>query len=287
MRGTATHPQLDAEVIHRLARLAVEEDLAGGIDLTTTSTVPADQTSTADLIARTGGVVAGLPIAQAVFELCGVDRCEVLVEDGSLIAAGDVVLTVTGATRSLLTAERSALNVVNRLSGVATLTAAWVQALAGTGAVVRDTRKTTPGLRAAEKYAVRCGGGQNHRMGLFDQALIKDNHLVAAGGVAQAIRAVRSAHPDVFCEVECDTLDQVQEALAEGAVLILLDNMDVETMRLAVQWARAAGARTEASGNLSLNSARAVAETGVDFLAVGALTHSAPALDLGLDLRLG
>jgi nicotinate-nucleotide pyrophosphorylase (carboxylating) len=287
MKGYATGHPLDVETITRLARLAVEEDLAGGIDLTTTSTVPSDQISTADLIARTGGIVAGLPIAQAVFTLCGVNQCDALVEDGSQIAAGDVVLTATGPTRSLLTAERSALNVVNRLSGVATLTAAWVHALAGTGAVVRDTRKTTPGLRAAEKYAVRCGGGQNHRMGLFDQALIKDNHLVAAGGVAPAIRAVRAAHPDVVCEVECDTLDQVSEALAEGAVLVLLDNMDVGTMHAAVQLARAVGAQTEASGNLSLDRARQIAETGVDFLAVGALTHSAPALDLGLDLRLG
>jgi nicotinate-nucleotide pyrophosphorylase (carboxylating) len=159
-----------------------------------------------------------------------------------------------------------------------------VEEVAGTGATVRDTRKTTPGLRALEKYAVRCGGGANHRMSLTDQALIKDNHVVAAGGVAAALRAVRARFPDVFCEVECDTLDQVREAVAEGAALVLLDNMDTPTLRAAVAVARAGGTRTEASGGLTLDRAAEVAATGVDHLAVGALTHSAPALDIGLDL---
>jgi len=193
-------------------------------------------------------------------------------------------MDVTGPTRELLTAERSALNLLTHLCGVATLTARWVDAVDGTGARIRDTRKTVPGLRAAEKYAVRCGGGSNHRMGLHDQALIKDNHVVAAGGVRPAIRAVRAAYPDVFCEVECDTLDQVAEAVDEGAVLVLLDNMGLDELRRAVALCASHGTRTEASGGLTLDTARAVALTGVDYLAVGALTHSAPALDIGLDL---
>jgi nicotinate-nucleotide pyrophosphorylase (carboxylating) len=192
---------------------------------------------------------------------------------------------VTGTARAILVAERSALNLLCQLSGVATLTAAVVAAVDGTGAAVRDTRKTVPGLRAAQKYAVRCGGGTNHRMGLSDQALIKDNHVIAAGGVTAALDAVRALHPDVVCEVECDALEQVAEAVGAGARLVLLDNMDVDTMRAAVAIARAGGARTEASGSLSLDRAREVALTGVDYLAVGALTHSAPVLDMALDLR--
>ena len=277
----------------RIAALALAEDLAGGVDVTTVATVPDGATGTADLVARAGGVVAGLPVAAAVFEdvlsAAGGDPASwsvrTLVADGSSVRPGTVLMTVTGPVRAILTGERSALNVLCRLSGVATATRAWVDALAGTGATVRDTRKTTPGLRAAEKYAVRCGGGLNHRMGLSDQALVKDNHVVAAGGVVPARRAGRARFPDLFCEVECDTLDQVREAVAEGAALVLLDNMDLATMREAVAVAHAGGARTEASGRLTLARAREVAATGVDHLAVGALTHSAPALDIGLDLR--
>jgi nicotinate-nucleotide pyrophosphorylase (carboxylating) len=278
---------LDPAEIARIAELAVAEDLAGGVDVTTVATVSPSHHSTADLVARRDGVVCGLPIARAVFELClsGAGTVEEHVADGSAVRAGQRLLTATGPTRALLTAERSALNISCRLSGIATLTAAWVRAVEGTGAVIRDTRKTTPGLRAAEKYAVRCGGGHNHRQGLSDQALIKDNHLVAAGGVGPALHAVRAQFPELVCEVECDTLEQVEVAAREGAALILLDNMDVATMKAAVDIARAAGARTEASGNLSLERAAEVASTGVDYLAVGALTHSAPALDLALDLR--
>jgi nicotinate-nucleotide pyrophosphorylase (carboxylating) len=280
-------PVLDPCEAGRLATLALEEDLAGGVDVTTLATVPAGQVSTGDLVARADGVVAGLAVAAAVLavRLGTIDGLDVVARDGDRVRAGQVLLTVSGPTRELLTAERSALNLLTHLSGVATLTARWVDAVAGTGAVVRDTRKTLPGLRAAEKYAVRCGGGSNHRMGLHDQALIKDNHVVAAGGVRAALRAVRAQFPDVFCEVECDTLEQVEEAAREGAAMVLLDNMDVATTRAAVAIARRYGTRTESSGGLTLATARAIAETGVDYLAVGALTHSAPALDIALDLR--
>jgi nicotinate-nucleotide pyrophosphorylase (carboxylating) len=209
------------------------------------------------------------------------------VVDGMRVEPGTVVLSAFGATRSLLTAERTALNLLGHLSGIATLTRAWVDAIAGRGAAIRDTRKTTPGLRALEKYAVRCGGGVNHRMSLSDAALIKDNHVVAAGGVAAAFRAVRAAFPQLPVEVECDTVEQVDEALQAGADLILLDNMSLDSMRAAVALVRELGSscRLEASGGLTLATAAAVAATGVDYLAVGALTHSAPVLDIGVDLR--
>jgi nicotinate-nucleotide pyrophosphorylase (carboxylating) len=278
--------RLDGAEAVRLARLALAEDLAGGVDVTTSATVPPEHQGLARLVARAGGVVAGLPVAAAVFaERIGADgRVRPLATDGDRVPAGQVLMEVAGPTRELLTAERSALNLLTHLSGVASLTARWVAAVEGTGAVIRDTRKTLPGLRAAEKYAVRCGGGHNHRMGLHDQALIKDNHVVAAGGVAAAIRAVRARYPGIVCEVECDTPDQVREAVAEDAVLVLLDNMDLPALRASVALCAARGTRTEASGGLTLERARAVAETGVDYLAVGALTHSAPALDIGLDL---
>jgi len=280
-----TVPLPDGEA-RRLARLALDEDLAGGLDVTTLATVSADHRGVARLVTRSDGVVAGLGIAAAVFaeRLGSSADVRALAADGDRVVAGQALLEVSGPTRELLTAERSALNLLTHLSGIATLTARWVEAVAGTGATIRDTRKTMPGLRAAEKYAVRCGGGANHRMGLHDQALIKDNHVVAAGGVAPAIRAVREAFPGIFCEVECDTLDQVAEAAREGAALVLLDNMDTATLQAAVALCRPAGTRTEASGGLTLDRAAEVARTGVDHLAVGALTHSAPALDIGLDL---
>jgi nicotinate-nucleotide pyrophosphorylase (carboxylating) len=200
---------------------------------------------------------------------------------GTSIRVNDLV----HALPPILTGERSALNLLCMLSGVATLTARWVEAVAGTGAVIRDTRKTVPGLRAAQKYAVRCGGGQNHRMGLGDQALIKDNHVVAAGGVVPALRAVRALRPDIACEVECTLPEQVEQACADGATLVLLDNMTLEATRESVAIARRFGTRTESSGGLRLDNAAEVASTGVDYLAVGALTHSAPTLDIALDLR--
>jgi nicotinate-nucleotide pyrophosphorylase (carboxylating) len=287
VNGVDAMGALDQAEIDRLARLALTEDLAGGVDVTTIATVRDDHSAVAEVVARVDGVVAGLPIAAAVFEqrIGSAGVIETHVRDGATVRAGERLLTVGAATRELLTAERSALNLLTHLSGVATLTARWVAAVAGTGALIRDTRKTMPGLRVAEKYAVRCGGGFNHRMTLNDQALIKDNHIVAAGGVTAAIRAVREQFPEVFCEVECDTLEQVEEAAREGAALLLLDNMDLPTTRAAVALARRHSTRTEASGGLTLDGARAVAETGVDYLAVGALTHSAAALDIGLDLR--
>ena len=209
---------------------------------------------------------------------------EVLVEDGRPVSAGRTVLRIRTQLRCLLTAERTMLNLLGQLSGVATATAAWADALAGTGTVVRDTRKTVPGLRALQKYAVRCGGGANHRMGLGDAALVKDNHVAAAGSVAAALESVRAHAPRLPCEVECDTLEQVREAVAAGASLVLLDNMEPASMAEAVALCRPVGVRTEASGGLVLPDAAAVAATGVDYVAVGALTHSSPVLDLGLDL---
>ena len=277
---------LDADYVEALARSAVEEDLAGGVDVTSVATVPADLQGTAAFVSRAAGVVAGIPVAMAVLDAVGDVEFLSRSADGVPLAPRTSVLEVRGPVRVLLTAERSALNLLCHLSGVATLTRQWADAIAGTGAHVRDTRKTTPGLRLLEKYAVRCGGGVNHRMALSDAALVKDNHVVAAGGVAAAFEAVRQQFPDLEVEVECDTVDQVREVVAAGADLVLLDNMSVADMRTAVEVCRAAGVLTEASGGLRLDNARAVAETGVDFLAVGALTHSAPVLDLGVDLRL-
>jgi nicotinate-nucleotide pyrophosphorylase (carboxylating) len=271
-------------MVASFAAAALEEDLAGGTDVTTVATVPAADRGRGDLVARTPGVVAGLPVAEAVFAWASADLdCAELAADGDTVEAGQRVLSVTGPIRAVLTAERTALNLICHLSGIATLTRRWVDAVAGTSAAIRDTRKTTPGLRALEKYAVRCGGGVNHRMSLSDAALIKDNHVAAAGSVAQAFAAVRAQAPELPLEVECDTLEQVSEALAAGAALILLDNFTVTDMAAAVSLA-GGRALLEASGGLTLASARAVAETGVDYLAVGALTHSAPALDIGLDL---
>jgi nicotinate-nucleotide pyrophosphorylase (carboxylating) len=277
---------LDADAVLAVARSAVQEDLAGGVDVTSAATVPEDLVGTAAFVARSPGVVAGVPVAMAVLDAVGEVEHLGHLTDGTAVQAGQVVLEVRGPVRSLLTAERSALNLLCHLSGVATLTRRWADAVEGTGAHVRDTRKTTPGLRLLEKYAVRCGGGVNHRMSLSDAALVKDNHVVAAGGVAAAFDAVRARFPDVEVEVECDTVAQVHEVVAAGADLVLLDNMSLDQMREAVEACRAAGVRTEASGGLRLDDARAVAETGVDFLAVGALTHSAPVLDVGVDLRL-
>lgn len=278
---------LEPSDVYELARRTLDEDLAGGVDVTTQSTIPVGHESTGDVVARSNGTVAGIPVAAAVFDvrLAGRGRVEAHSRDGSRVRPGTAVLTVAGPTRELLTAERAALNLLCHLSGVATLTRAWADAVGSTRAVIRDTRKTTPGLRALEKYAVRCGGGQNHRMGLAEEALIKDNHVRSAGGIAPALAAVRQRCPDIACEVECDTLEEVAEALRAGARVILLDNMSVADTRTAVMLARGYGARTEASGRLTLENAAEVAATGVDYLAVGALTHSAPALDLALDLR--
>jgi nicotinate-nucleotide pyrophosphorylase (carboxylating) len=249
--------------------------------------VPEGARAIGDVVPRTRGVLAGVPVAAAVFELVGGPAVDVVLHagDGSEARPGSPALTVNGPARSLLTAERTALNLVSHLSGVATLTRRWVDAVAGTGAAIRDTRKTTPGLRALEKYAVRCGGGVNHRMALGDAALVKDNHVAAAGGIAAAVTAVRAHAPGVPLEVECDTLEQLREAIGAGVQLVLLDNFSLADTRSAVELVGGSGVRLEASGGLDLDRAREVAATGVDYLAVGALTHSAPVLDLGFDLR--
>ncbi|MEU4494309.1 carboxylating nicotinate-nucleotide diphosphorylase [Streptomyces sp. NPDC023998] len=277
---------LDPVQVEDIAHLAIAEDLDGGVDVTTVATVPEDAVATGDFTAREAGTVAGLRVAEAVLSIVCTDEFEVErhVEDGDRVEAGQKLLSVTTNTRDLLTGERSALNILCRLSGIATATRAWADVLEGTGARVRDTRKTTPGLRALEKYAVRCGGGVNHRMSLSDAALVKDNHVVAAGGVAEAFKAVRDTFPDLPIEVEVDTLHQVREVLDAGADLILLDNFTPAETEEAVAIV-AHRAALESSGRLTLDNARAYAETGVDYLAVGALTHSSRILDIGLDLR--
>ena len=279
---------LEPDAAERVVRAALDEDFRYGPDVTSEATTAPAARGTAGVVARQPGVLAGLPVALAVLDVAGVppDAAEPLRSDGDRIGAGCEVLRISAPLREMLGAERTMLNFLTHLSGVATSTRAWADAVAGTGAAVRDTRKTTPGLRELEKYAVRCGGGVNHRMGLGDAALVKDNHLTAAGGIAAAIAAVRAAAPGVPLEVECDSLAQVREALAVGAGLILLDNMGLDDLRAAVALARDhPPVRLEASGGLRLDKARTVAETGVDFIAVGALTHSSPALDLGLDMR--
>ncbi|MFF7980311.1 carboxylating nicotinate-nucleotide diphosphorylase [Streptomyces sp. NPDC007901] len=277
---------LDPIEVEDIANVAVQEDLDNGVDVTTVATIPEEAVATADFVAREAGVVAGLRVAEAVVSVVCTDEFEVErhVEDGDRVEAGQPLLSITTRTRDLLTAERSALNILNRLSGIATATRAWADALEGTATRVRDTRKTTPGLRSLEKFAVRCGGGVNHRMSLSDAALVKDNHVVAAGGVAQAFKAVREAFPDLAIEVEVDTLHQLREVVDAGADLILLDNFTPMECEEAVAIVDGR-ALLEASGRLTLENARAYADTGVDFLAVGALTHSSPILDIGLDLR--
>jgi nicotinate-nucleotide pyrophosphorylase (carboxylating) len=281
---------LDPDAVAATARMAVDEDLMGGVDVTSTATVPADHRSVATYGARGAGVIAGLSVAAAVIDtVCGeaASDFEYLVDDGEEVSAGTDVATVTAPTRLLLTAERSSLNLLCHLSGIATLTRRWADALAGTRAHVRDTRKTTPGLRALEKYAVRCGGGVNHRMGLSDMALVKDNHVAAAGGVAAAYQLVRALQATIPVEIEVDTFDGLRVAIESGADEVLLDNFDIDTTRAAVVYRdeTAPGVRLEASGGLTVEVARRVAETGVDFIAVGELTHSARVLDIGLDLR--
>lgn len=285
-RAVLEREGLQPEQVRELIVRALEEDLAGGVDVTSVATVPESQRSVLDLTARAAGVVAGADVAAAVFEIAAGPRASTVVaaQDGVRVDAGTVIVRATGPTRLLLMAERTALNLLCHLSGVATATRAWVDAVAGSASRIRDTRKTTPGLRALEKYAVRCGGGVNHRMALSDAALVKDNHVVAAGGVAPAFRAVRSQFPGVPVEVEVDSLDQLDEVLQAGADLVLLDNFTPDMMRAAVAVNRGR-AQLEASGGLTLETAAEVAGTGVDFLAVGALTHSARALDVGADLN--
>jgi len=282
--------RLDPDAVAWLVRMAVQEDLMGGVDVTSQATIEAGHRSVATFGSRQDGVVAGLPIVGATIDaVCGdaASDIEYLVDDGELVTPGQLVARVEAPTRLLLTAERTALNLLCHLSGVATLTRRWADALEGTPARVRDTRKTTPGLRALEKYAVRCGGGVNHRMGLSDRALVKDNHVAAAGGVAEAYARVRALEGSIPVQIEVDSIAGLGEAIAAGADEVLIDNFEIETMRAAVAYrdAHAADVKIEASGGLTLAVARAVGETGVDWIAVGELTHSARVLDLGLDLQ--
>jgi nicotinate-nucleotide pyrophosphorylase (carboxylating) len=281
-------PGLPRHVVAAVIDLALAEDIGAAGDVTTAATIPATAVAAADLVARRDGVVAGLPVAALVFETVsqGRVRIEFGTHDGAPVSAGEVLATVRGPVRDLLTAERTALNMLGHLSGVATLTRRWVDEVAGTAAQIRDTRKTLPGLRALEKYAVRMGGGANYRMSLSDAVLVKDNHVAAAGGVVAAFELVRAAHPGLPLEVEVDTVEQARVVLDAGAELVLLDNMPLARLREVVAYA-AGRARLEASGGLTLDTAREVAESGVDYLAVGALTHSAPVLDIGLDIETG
>jgi nicotinate-nucleotide pyrophosphorylase (carboxylating) len=270
-----------------IVKRALDEDLGPDrIDVTSVATIPADQTDTGDLVARADGVVAGLPVAEEVFAQAsaGTVRFAAKVADGDRVTRGDVLATVDGPTRALLTAERTALNLLCRMSGVATHTRAWVDALDGTGTQVLDTRKTTPGLRILEKYAVRAGGGTNKRMGLYDVAMIKDNHKLAAGSITAAYRRVRAAFPDIPVQVEVTTVGEAVEAVVAGADFLLCDNMQPDMLWQVVA-AVAGRAELEATGGLTLDRAREYAETGVDYLSVGALTHSSPILDIALDLR--
>ena len=271
---------IDRELIKR----ALAEDLDGGEDITSVATVSGTERVVADFVVRRNGVVAGTGMAVAVLEEVGLTDFVLLVTDGAKVAAGTKLLTVRGDTRAILLAERTALNFLGHLSGIATLTSTWVDAIAGTDCKIRDTRKTTPGMRQLEKYAVRMGGGVNHRMSLSDAALIKDNHIAAAGGVAEAFKRVREKYPQSEIEIEVDNLEQLKEILPLKPDLVLLDNMSPDLCAQAVRIVSGV-CKLEASGGIEITSAREFAETGVDYLAIGALTHSAPVLDIGLDLR--
>jgi nicotinate-nucleotide pyrophosphorylase (carboxylating) len=283
---------LDPRAVHAAVVAALVEDLppdGTGVDVTSEATIPAGARGEAEFGARQAGVVAGLAVAELVFRYVLGDDVEVTdrVPDGTRVRTGDVVMRVSGPVQGLLVAERTALNFACHLSGVATATAAWVAALEGTRAKVLDTRKTLPGYRALQKYAVRCGGGVNHRFSLSDMALVKDNHVVAAGGVLPAFEAVRARYPDIPVEVEVTDLDQLRELLDAGCDQILLDNMSTELMTEAVELTAAhpsTRATLEASGGLTFERAREVAGTGVDFISVGALTHSVKVFDIGMDL---
>jgi len=271
---------IDRELIKR----AIAEDLAGGEDVTSVATVASSSQIVADFVARKSGVIAGIEMAQGVLEEVGLNDIALFVRDGESVNAGKVLLTVRGDTRAILLAERTSLNFLGHLSGIATLTRTWVDAIEGTSCKIRDTRKTTPGMRLLEKAAVVAGGGTNHRLSLSDASLIKDNHIAAAGSVTAAFMKVREKYPTSEIEIEVDTLEQLQEVLPLKPDLVLLDNMSVEECKQAVAITKGV-AKLEASGGLSIENAKAYAMTGVNYLAVGALTHSAPNFDIGLDFR--
>lgn len=283
-RQALINASLDPEHTVDLVKRAFQEDLAGGEDVTSVATIPADHVSTAEYRVRVNGVIAGIEVAKVALELVGVTDLESRVLCAHNVDAGTVVLSARGNTRALLLAERTSLNFLGHLSGIATLTRKWVDEVKDYGTAIRDTRKTTPGMRVLEKYAVRMGGGTNHRMSLSESALIKDNHVEAVGGVSRAFERVRTLYPQIEIEVEVDSLAQLREILLHKPDLVLLDNMSVDECREAVVIV-AGRCKLEASGGLSLENAKAYAQTGVDYLAVGALTHSAPVLDIGLDLK--
>ena len=286
LRDNLKNLGLSPNHIFQQVKDAISEDLAGGQDLTSVATITQSQVSTADFTTRASGVVSGLHVVAAVLEYCGVNHYEVLVDEGARVAAGKVLITAQGNTQKILLAERTALNFLSHLSGISTLTNQWVSEISGTKCQIRDTRKTTPGLRMLEKFAVRMGGGVNHRLSLSQAALIKDNHIMAAGSISDAFNAVKKMYPDKSIEIEVDSIDQLKEAITLKPDLILLDNMSTDQCSEAVSITNGL-VKLEASGGIAITNAKAYAATGVDYLAIGSLTHSAPALDIGLDFRKG
>lgn len=286
LRDNLKNLGLSPNHIFQQVKDAISEDLAGGQDLTSVATITQSQVSTADFTTRASGVVSGLHVVAAVLEYCGVNHYEVLVDEGAKVSAGKVLITAQGNTQKILLAERTALNFLSHLSGISTLTNQWVSEISGTKCQIRDTRKTTPGLRMLEKFAVRMGGGVNHRLSLSQAALIKDNHIMAAGSITSAFDAIKKMYPDKLIEIEVDSIDQLKEAITLKPDLILLDNMSTNQCSEAVSITNGL-VKLEASGGIAITNAKAYAATGVDYLAIGSLTHSAPALDIGLDFRKG
>ncbi len=286
LRDNLKNLGLSPNHIFQQVKDAISEDLAGGQDLTSVATITQSQVSTADFTTRASGVVSGLHVVAAVLEYCGVNHYEVLVDEGAKVSAGKVLITAQGNTQKILLAERTALNFLSHLSGISTLTNQWVSEISGTKCQIRDTRKTTPGLRMLEKFAVRMGGGVNHRLSLSQAALIKDNHIMAAGSISDAFNAIKKMYPDKSIEIEVDSIDQLKEAITLKPDLILLDNMSTDQCSEAVSITNGL-VKLEASGGIAITNAKAYAATGVDYLAIGSLTHSAPALDIGLDFRKG
>jgi nicotinate-nucleotide pyrophosphorylase (carboxylating) len=286
LRDNLKNLGLSPNHIFQQVKDAISEDLAGGQDLTSVATITQSQVSTADFTTRASGVVSGLHVVAAVLEYCGVNHYEVLVDEGAKVSAGKVLITAQGNTQKILLAERTALNFLSHLSGVSTLTNQWVSEISGTKCQIRDTRKTTPGLRMLEKFAVRMGGGVNHRLSLSQAALIKDNHIMAAGSISDAFNAIKKMYPDKSIEIEVDSIDQLKEAIRLKPDLILLDNMSTNQCSEAVSITNGL-VKLEASGGIAITNAKAYAATGVDYLAIGSLTHSVPALDIGLDFRKG
>lgn len=286
LRDNIKNLGLSPNHIFQQVKDAISEDLAGGQDLTSVATITQSQVSTADFTTRASGVVSGLHVVAAVLEYCGVNHYEVLVDEGAKVSAGKVLITAQGNTQKILLAERTALNFLSHLSGISTLTNQWVSEISGAKCQIRDTRKTTPGLRMLEKFAVRMGGGVNHRLSLSQAALIKDNHIMAAGSISDAFNAIKKMYPDKSIEIEVDSIDQLKEAITLKPDLILLDNMSTNQCSEAASITNGL-VKLEASGGITITNAKAYAATGVDYLAIGSLTHSAPALDIGLDFRKG